>query len=237
MGNVGLLSILKSTWDWQTNKQTSLKITRPVGRRCDGRTVSQGWSSDHIVAFLCHEPPFMWDKLTHCWRAQCLQHLFSNSKCIVFVIYSPFFWTVIQLTHTMVNLLRCCVHIWEAMLQLGCWWTLEDCWKCLCDQTTHLRLAYVWPPLSIQQSACVGMSICVCWAWGTLMESNVCVMLGSPKRNGVGVGGDCVLPLQWVSCALAVRVMTCLNGSLCTHKSHYTFSFTFTNALDIWTHL
>lgn len=51
----------------------------------------------------------------------------------------------------------------------------------LCDQTTHLGLAHVRPPLSIQQSVRAGMRICVCWAKGTLMESNVCVILESPK--------------------------------------------------------
>lgn len=191
MGNVGLLSILKSTWDWQTNKQTNLKITKPVGRRRDGRTVSQGWSSDHSVAFLCHEPLFMWDKLSHCWRAQCLQHLFSNSECIVLVIYSPFIWNVIQLTHIMVSLLRCFIHIWEAMWRLGCWWTLEDCWKACVIRpliSGWLMFGLLCPFSSLHVRVCA----CVCWAWGTLMESNVCVMLGSPKRNGVGVGGKTV---------------------------------------------
>lgn len=140
MGNMGLVSILKSTWDWQTNKQTNLKITKPVGSRRDGGAVSQECSSDRSVAFLCHEPPFMWDKLTHCGKARCFQHLFLNStqntvqrsavyRTIVPVIYSPFIWNVIRLTHIMVSLWRCFIHIWDAVWWLGCWWTPEGCWK------------------------------------------------------------------------------------------------------------
>lgn len=189
MGNMGLLSILKSTWDWQTNKQTNFKITKPVGRRRDGLTVSQGCSSDRCDAFLCHEPSFMWDKLTHCGRAQCFQHLFSNSEYIVLLIHSPFIWNVIHLTHIMVNRLLFFIHIWEAMWWLGCWRTLEDCWKA-CVIRPLISGWLLWPPLSIQQSVCAGMCICVCWAKETLMESNVCVILESPKWNGVGVWGE-----------------------------------------------
>lgn len=182
MGNLGLLSILKSTWDWQTNKQTNFKITKPVGRRRDGLKVSQGCSSDRCDAFLCHEPSFMWDKLTHCGRAQCFQHLFSNSEYIVLVIYSPFIWNVIHLTHIMVNWLLFFIHIWEAVWWLGCWRTLEDCWKA--------RLAPLASSVHSAVCVCGYVHMCVRWAKETLMESNVCVILESPKWNGVGVGGE-----------------------------------------------
>lgn len=42
----------------------------------------------------------------------------------------------------------------------------------LCDQTTHLSLGDVWPTLSIQRSGGGG---------GSLMESGVCVTLGSTE--------------------------------------------------------
>lgn len=162
MGNVGLLSILKSNWDWQTNKQTNLKITKPVGRRRDGRDSEPGlivWSQP---CFRCHEPPFMWDKLTHCWRARCLQHLFSNSECIVIVICSPFILNVKQLSHIMVSLLCGFIHIWEAMWRLWCWWTLEECWKACVIRPLISVLLMFGRPLSIQQSCvCAGMCTCV----------------------------------------------------------------------------
>ncbi len=46
---------LKRPWDWQTNKHTARKITKPVGRHYDGRIVRPSHTSDHCVLFLCHE--------------------------------------------------------------------------------------------------------------------------------------------------------------------------------------
>lgn len=78
MGNWGLRFVRpnpeKSTWDWQTNKQTAIKITKPVGRHRDGQTVSQRHTYDHSVLFLLSRKTLRerWDrphapeKLTHC---------------------------------------------------------------------------------------------------------------------------------------------------------------------------
>lgn len=68
---------LKSTWDWQTNKHTALKITNPVGRHHDGRIVSQRHPSDHSVLVLCHERFPMSAGisciLTHCGQSALLE--------------------------------------------------------------------------------------------------------------------------------------------------------------------
>lgn len=175
--------ILKSTGDWQTNKQTGLKITKPVGRHHDGWIVSQRHTSDHSVLLLCHE------RLCERWRSwltvgeltgQWSQHLFSNRTNAVHVIYDPFVWNMIQLTHIM-------IHVFIALSTLEAYSGLgvsEHCGGLFraspspCDQTTHLRLrlADVWLALSIQRSR-----------GGSLMESGVCVMLGSTEWNGVSV--------------------------------------------------
>lgn len=172
-----------------TNKQTDkLKDNKACGQTSWWSDSEPGlivWSQP---CFHCHEPPFMWDKLTHCWRAQCLQHLFSNSECIVIVICSPFILNVKQLPHIMVSLLCGFIHIWEAMWRLRCWWTLEECWKA-CVIRPLISVLLMFGLLCPFSSLCVLVCAHVCWAWGTLMESNVCVMLGSLKWNGVGVGG------------------------------------------------
>lgn len=101
---------LKSTWDWQTNKQTGLKITKPAGRHHDGRIVSQRHTSDHSVLFLCHER-FSINAETGCMlrRSWLIVEELSDwtvaaaSVFKVHVIYDPFIWNMIQLTHIMVN--------------------------------------------------------------------------------------------------------------------------------------
>lgn len=105
---------LKSTWDWQTNKQTALKLTVPVGRHHDGRIVSQRHTSDHSVHFLCHERLSM-SPGTDCLQRRCwliVEELIDWPLVTASVFkqklhssywYDPFIWNIIQLTHITVN--------------------------------------------------------------------------------------------------------------------------------------
>lgn len=105
---------LESTWDWQTNKQTALKITNPVGRHRDGRIVSQRHTSDHSLCFLSHERLSM-SPGTDCLRRRCwliVEELVDWPVVAASVFkqnlhashwYDPRIWNAIQLTHITVN--------------------------------------------------------------------------------------------------------------------------------------
>lgn len=113
-----------------TNKQTD----RAKDNKACGQTLR--WSgSAHLIPvspFLCHETlsRIMQEKLTHCGRTWWLDSgLFPNSRCKVHVIYDPFIWNLIQLTHIMLNQLHCPLHILETCGGLGvsehCGWLFK----------------------------------------------------------------------------------------------------------------
>lgn len=177
--------ILKSTGDWQTNKQTGLKITKPVGRHHDGWIVSQRHTSDHSVLLLCHERLCerrrSWltvGELTGQWS----QHLFSNRTSAVHIIYDPFVWNMIRLTHIMIHVFIALSTL-EAYSGLG----VSEHWRIVQSFTQPL-----WSDHSSQAEAgwCLARSVHSEEPGGggrSLMESGVCVMLGSTEWNGVSV--------------------------------------------------
>lgn len=75
---------LKRPWDWQTNKQTALKTTKPVGRHYDGGIVSPSHTFDHCVLFFCHE------RLCECRRSWLIvEELLDSGLSVIFFLTEP----------------------------------------------------------------------------------------------------------------------------------------------------
>lgn len=99
MVNWGLQFVLKNIWDWQTSKQMGLKIIKPLGRHCDG------WAA--LIWSLCplslsrNSLPYNAGKADSSWKDLTVtgQWSVSKSRCKVNVIFDPFIWNLIQLTH------------------------------------------------------------------------------------------------------------------------------------------
>lgn len=204
IGNFTLLGLtLKSTWDWQTNKHTVLKITNPVGRHHDGRIVSQRHPSDHFVLFPLHERLSMSAGigciLTHCGRTPLLD--IGHSICFQTEAGQCIFLWSVYLKYDIVDtyygwFLAISYFAFSTFLRhvvALVWVNTEDC--------SRLHPACVIRPV-ISGGVMFGRSVHSERSGGSLMESGVCVMLISMEWNDISVWGgfwatDVVCYLLW----------------------------------------
>lgn len=137
-----------------TNKQTD----GPKDNKACGQTLRWLGSTHWLLCPLSlsrNSLPYNAGKADSLWKelvtGQWSQHLFPNSRCKVHVIYDPFIWNPIQLTHIMVNQLHCPLHILEACGGPGCERTL---WRIV--QSFHWA---VWSDHSSQPGWCLACSV------------------------------------------------------------------------------
>lgn len=150
-----------------------------MGRHLDGRIASQRHTSDHLDLSLCHGrlsakagEAESWKN----WTGQWSQHLFSNRIRTVHLIYDPFTRNMIQLTHITGNLFCLSAALPSPHLR-GMRWS--GCEGTLWRIVQSFRPARVIRPL-ISGWVMFG-PLCPFRGLGSLMESGVCVMLGSTE--------------------------------------------------------